>query len=310
MLLSPNDFGLTLERKMKLTKRSLLVLTVLLLRVPVVAQEPSADAILEKTKETYSALETYQAEGSIQSDINTGVSRVQQSSTFSILLKKPNLYLISWNQTVGPMAQSGAVWSDGNQSYLYMGAMNAYSKMASDEIALGGATGISGGAAYSIPSLFLSVFKGQPSPLARLKNPQIEKSESIAGEECFVISAPSSVSKKETYWISKESHLIRQYSRSFEPPEGGAVIPEMTDADLEEALKGLGQEVNEETKKKMRQTMEKTRSMMKTMKLKGTSIETHKKVASPGLDNSDFEYTPPQGTVLKESLFGGFLGGQ
>ena len=282
----------------------------LMLASPVFGNETSPEEILKKVAATYKTLKTYKAEGTINSDIDMGVRKIKQVTSFSILLKKPNLYLISWNQKGGMMVQSGNVWSDGTQPYLHMGAMNAYSKMTSDEIALGGATGISGGAAFTIPSLFLPVFNDQLLPFSRLKHPQIEKTETISGEDCYVISGSSEISKKETFWISKKSHLIRKYNRSLEAPEGGVSIPDMTDEELEEAIKGLGQEVTDETKKNMRQMMERTRKMMKTMNMKGSSTEVHSSVSSPELDDTDFKFSPPKGTVLKESLFGGIVGGK
>lgn len=207
------------------------------------------------------------------------------------------------------MIQSGNVWSDGTQPYLHMSAVNAYSKMESDEIALGGATGISGGAAFTVPALVLSAFEPKTSLLSRLKKARVEEVETVEGEECYVISGSSVVSKRETYWISKKSYLIRKYSRSLEAPEGGAAIPEISDKDLEEAIKGLGQEVTEEAKKKLKETMERSKKMIKTMKLKGISTEVHTAISMPELKASDFQFSPPNGTTEKESLFGGFLGG-
>ena len=294
------------------TKITALAITMLALGTNAFGDYISPDDLLKKVAATYEATKTYKAEGTITSDIDTGGMTMKTETSFSILLKKPNLYLISWtqkNMTMPGMVQSGAVWSDGTQPYLHMGMMNAYSKMTSDEIALGGATGISGGAAFTIPSLFLSVFKDQPAPFSRLKDPKIEKIEKVGEEDCYVLTGPSSISRKETLWVSKTSYLIRKYCRSFEPPEGGAAIPEMTDEQLEEAIKGMGQEVTEESKKNMRKMMERSKSMLKTAKLKGSSTELHANVSSPELDKSDFKFALPKGTVLKDSLFGGVLGG-
>jgi len=278
----------------------------------VLAEDMTPSQILGKVKAAYESMQTYKAEGTITSDIDTGATKMNTETSFSILLKKPNLYLISWTQKNMPMpgmAQSGAVWSDGTQPYLYMGMMNAYSKMASDAIALGGATGISGGAAFTVPSLFLSAFKEQPAPFSRLKDPKIEKTEKVGDEDCYVLSGPSSISRQETFWISKATYLIRKYYRSLEPPEGGTVIPEMTDEQLAKAITSMGQEVTEESKKKMREMMEKSRAMLKTMKMKGSSTELHQNASSPELSQSDFKFALPEGTVLKDSLFSGMLGG-
>ncbi len=276
------------------------------------AEDITPSEIFEKVKAAYKSMDTYKAQGTITANIDTGGTETNMETTFSIILKKPNLYLISWTQKNMPMAgmsKAGAVWSDGAQPYLYIGGTNAYSKMGSDEIALGGATGISGGAAFTIPSLFLSVFKSQPDPFSRLKDPQIEKTEKVGKEDCYVISGSSSISKKETLWVSKTSYLIKKYDRSLEPPEGGRQMPEMTDEQLEEAIKSMGQDVTEESKQKMREMMKRSKDVLKTADMKGSSTELHAEISSPKMNTKDFQFALPAGTVLKESLFGGVLGG-
>jgi hypothetical protein len=285
---------------------------VMILGIHCFAEDITPSNIFEKVETTYLSMLTYKAQGVITSNIDTGGMNMNIETSFSIILKKPNLYRISWTQKNMPMpgmAQSGAVWSDGTQPYLYMGIMNAYSTLTSDELALSSATGISGGAAFTIPSLFLSAFKEQAVPFSRLIDPKIEKVERIEEEDCYVISGASTISKKETFWISKSKYLIMKYCRSLEPPEGGMVIPEMTDEQLEEAIKGMGQAVTEESKQKMREMMGKSKEILGEAKMKGSSTELHTKVSSPELNKKDFKFAPPEGTVLKESLFGGVLGG-
>ena len=294
-----------------MTRRKLFTFAILmLLGAHGCAEDISPSEIFENVKTAYTSMDTYKSQGTITSNIDTDGMKINTETSFSIILKKPNLYLISWTQErTSGMPQSGAVWSDGAQSYLYMGAMNAYSKTGSDELALGGATGISGGAAFTIPSLFLSVFKEQLDPFSRLKDPQIEKTQKVGQENCYVISGSSSISKKETLWVSKTSYLIKKYDRSLEPPEGGRQMPEMTDEQLEEAIKGMGQEVTEESKQKMREMMKRSKDVLKTADMKGSSTELHAEISSPKMNTKDFQFALPEGTVLKESLFGGVLGG-
>ncbi len=296
-----------------------LAISVLMLGTNAFGDETSPKEILKKFTATYKALKTYKAEGIATSDIDTGGMKMKAETSFSILLKKPNLYLISWTVTpkymsipgmaeFGPgmaesgpdMAESGAVWSDGAQPYLYMGMMNAYSKMTSDEIALNRALGTCGTATFTIPSLFLSAFKEHPTPFSWLKNPKIEKTEKIGDEDCYVLSGPSAISKKETFWISKTSYLIRKRYQSFEPPE-----EEMTDEQLEEAIKGMGQEVTEESKKNKREWIENSRTTLKVMKMKGSFTELYTNASSPELNKSDFKFALPEDSVLKDSQFGG-----
>lgn len=263
--------------------------------------------VIEKVIAKYKTLQTYKAEGTITADIDSAHAKVNLSTSFSILLKKPNMYLITWTQTnsgVPGMGQSGAAWSDGTQPYLYLGAMNAYSPMAGDEVALGGATGVSGGAAHTIPLLMLSSLAQMPSPFARLKNPTIEKTESVSDEPCYVISGSSVVSKKETYWVSKSSHLILKYARSLESPAADQAIPELTDKQLEEAAKGMGLEVTEESKQKVKEMMTSSRTMLQNAQIKGTTTELHRQISSPDLNKDNFTFAPPETAQLKASLFG------
>ena len=45
------------------------------------------------------------------------------------------------------------------------------------------------------------------------------------------------------------------------------------------------------------------------MKMIGFSTETHVKISSPELSKADFQFVPPKGAVMKDSLFGGILSG-
>src|ERR1035438_2609155 len=167
------------------------VLSIIGLATNVSAQGITPSEIFQEVTTTYELMQTYKSAGIIVVDMDAGGRKMSIETSFSILLKKPNLYLISWTQKNMPMAgmtQDAAVWSDGTQPYLYMGITKAYSKMGSDELALASATGISGGAAFTIPSLF---FKGRPAPFSRLKDLKMEKSEQVGEEDCYVVDRKS-----------------------------------------------------------------------------------------------------------------------
>jgi hypothetical protein len=78
---------------------------------------------------------------------------------------------------------------------------------------------------------------------------------------------------------------------------------------VEEALKGMGQEVTPQSKKRMAEIMERSAKMLKTMKMKGSSTEVYTSVSSPELSEKDFRFTLPASAVLKTSLFGVALSG-
>ena len=272
-----------------------------------------AQKILDRVVAAYKSIHTYKAQGTITSHIDVGGSKTSTETSFSIVLKKPNLYLISWNQTntaMPAMAQSGAVWNDGTQPFLYIGIMNAYAKMGKDEIALCGATGITGGAAYTIPSLFLSVFAEQSVPFARLIKPKLEKEEKVGEQDCYVVSGASKISKMERFWISKSTDLILKYYRSLEAPEGGFAMPELTDEQLKESIKGMGQEITAESLQNMRKMMKTSTEMLKTAHVTGSSTEIHTDISSPDVSKDAFRFALPEGAVLKDSLFGTVFDGK
>ena len=205
------------------------------------------------------------------------------------------------------MSQAGAVWSDGTQPYLYMELSKAYSKMSNDAMALASATGISSGAASTIPSLFLSAFGEPQSRLFDvLQGVRLTGIEPVEGEDCYVITGSSATSTKETFWISKSAYMIRKYAHSLESPKAMAAPPEPTDQQMEDAIKSMGLKVTPERKAEMKKMNKEAADTLKTP-LKGTSTEIYTKVGTPKLTKEDFVFKVPPEAVLKESLFGGIL---
>ena len=86
-------------------------------------------------------------------------------------------------------------------------------------------------------------------------------------------------------------------------------MPEMTDEQLAEAIRGMGKEVTEERKKNMRDMMARSKTRLTVAKLKGSSTELHEHVSSPELSKDDFAFALPKGTLLKDSLFGAMFSG-
>ncbi len=279
---------------------SLVATVILLLVSSCMKNDIKAEKLLSDSVTAYKALNTYKSEGVITSTIETGAGNVTQEITFALLLKKPNLYRITWSQKSSnvPDVQNGAVWSDGTQRYLYISGVSAYCPLPDDATALGAATGISGGAAATVPFLFLAVPQMVENSFSRLTHPKILESQQIDGEDCHVISSPSTISKEETLWISKSSGLMRKCSRSLEAPATGRKIPEMSEEQIEETIRAMGMEVTEQSKMEYRAMME---AMMKTS-MKGSNTETHTTITFPELNPDDFRFVCPEGTKLHKSF--------
>lgn len=259
------------------------------------------NAVIDQALANYAKMKSYQSEGKAATTLGEKAGGMSMETIFKIKLGRPHLYQISWN---GMMNQGGAVWNAGDGPFLYMGMAgmsNAYSKMQSDDMALGAATGVSGGAANTIPSLFF------PSPtsggmLRLMTDLSLKKPEKIDGEECHVITGKSAVSVKHTVWISKTRLILLKHEYSLERPSGAAAFPEMTDEVLDESIKAMGKTPSAEERTKMRDMMESANKM--TQDLKGTSVESHSKIViDADLPKESFAYALPTGAELKDSIF-------
>ncbi|MHC4740528.1 MAG: hypothetical protein ACYS8Z_01375 [Planctomycetota bacterium] len=259
------------------------------------AKDPNS--IITKVVETYRTMQTYTSQGKIVSKVDSQGERIEIETVFSIKLKKPNLYLISWTKRVPSMPErnhSGVVWNAGGQPYLYWdwGKQKMGVRCDEDMMALVCAGAASDTAAFAIPWLFLEFSANEPTRFARLIAPYMEKSETAGGAPCYVVSGTSDRSEKETYWISKDNFLVVKYQRSLKNPKDSIYSSNATDAELDEFLMRMEREITNENRELLKKAIE-LRGQMG-----GNVTETHTEIASPELSKEDFEYKVPQGTVF------------
>lgn len=244
--------------------------------------------IFQNVTATYKSMQTYKAEGTIISDREWAGTKVSSETSFGILLKKPNLYLISWTQRNTPGgAWSGAVWNDGTQAYVYVGVAKAYYKVSTDERGFDDARMISchmGSVMVSVPDtialLFLPGLKEPRDPFSRMEAPKIIKTEKVEEDDCYVISGASTAYGccKETWWISKLNHLIRK--NSCGPPS---------------------REQREEYSKRLSARMGGNWIFFEP-EWKGSITELHMRISSPELSKKDFQFALPEGAVLRSEM--------
>ena len=163
----------------------------------------AAGEILKQAQEKYASLTSYSDEGKTVATING----TTLTTTFSIKLARPGFYLIQWEQPVNATyANKGAVWSAGEGDFLRMGSRDQ--KQATQEMALASATGISGGAAATIPGTFFSMSWGnQLGSLASSAKRQAD--EKVGNVVCYVFTSDLE-GRTSTLWIGKEDLLIHQ----------------------------------------------------------------------------------------------------
>ncbi len=251
--------------------------------------------ILKKTVQNYHSMASYKAEGESIVSIDRQTKRGDLKTSFTILLSKPNLYKISWSQNRKFWEQESAVWNAGDKPYLYMGMLKSYSEINTDQSALATATGISGGAAYTIPWLFFSM----PSHIENLTNLEFIKYETVNNENCYLIKGESHISREVMLWISTKRNVFVKIKKSL---KGTEQIPEAMDNDIKEALESMGRETSKENIENMKYMMNLVYKLAKD--IKGYTVEFHKDIViGQEYDKQDFDYQLPEGAVLRDSLF-------
>jgi RNA polymerase sigma factor (sigma-70 family) len=163
----------------------------------------AAGEILKQAQEKYASLTSYSDEGKTVATING----TTLTTTFSIKLARPGFYLIEWEQPVNASyTNKGAVWSVGEGDFLRMGSRDQ--KQANQEMALASATGISGGAAATIPGTFFSMRWGNQlgSSASSAKRRADEK---VGDVVCYVFTSDLK-GQTRTHWIGKKDLLIHQ----------------------------------------------------------------------------------------------------
>ncbi|HIJ70904.1 MAG TPA: M56 family metallopeptidase [Planctomycetes bacterium] len=264
--------------------------------VDVAESDPEAVEIINKVVAKYAGLDSYSSEGDIvtdmdmsgvDADIVPGISdetkkklreskefqdalqKSQKSKhTFSVKLARPNLYCIEWSQKVHEtFTNTGAVWSTGDVHYLLNWGRKTSPK--DRRKALASATGVSGGAANTIPLLF---FDSPTSFLGQLQEARLEAEEPIEADLCCVI-AGKMLGATMKFWVSKETLLVRQKQQIL---GGKFEISELSEEDIKKALEMAGVEVTDEAVQQSREQIKLSRKM--SSQTKGSITETHRNI--------------------------------
>jgi hypothetical protein len=165
----------------------------------------TAGQIVQQARAAYAKLTSYRDAGK---SVTTMGSLTAASFNFTIQLARTNLYKVVWWQGEESFTPKGAVWSAGNGNYLWMAALGATArKEQSQELAIASATGISGGAAASIPGTFFKMNWG--GVLAAATQSARLPDEKIGDADCFVLKSDAK-GRTNILWIAKSDFLLRQ----------------------------------------------------------------------------------------------------
>jgi hypothetical protein len=261
---------------------------------------PIAPEIIAKLAAKYAGLSSFAATGRVIADIDTSgganpaaepnsrttawdLGKPGSVTLFSLRLGKPDLYRIEWSQAItATHTNKGAAWSSGNGDFLSL-AGTKRSIQGGMDMTLVAATGVSGGAASTLPLLFFH----RTNQLQRLGNLAMLPDEKIGDEVCYVVSGDLN-GQKFIYWITKD-YWLKQKKMVL---GGDLKVPEMTDVsdeDLKKSLSMMGQDATPEAVARMRDTMKSMQPMLS--KIKGSITEKYETIqANPPVTKQSFDY--------------------
>ena len=227
---------------------------------------PTAADIVKLSLVKYASLTSYSDEGVTVATLGTTIA---SSYTFTIKLARTNLYQVVWRLPDEVYTTKGVVWSAGDGNFLWMGKGSQPQKYRDREMAIASATGISGGAAASVPATFFNMPWGG---LLRAHQTDFTRTadDKVGDVDCYVLTY-SAKGRGTTVWIGKQDQLMHQ----IENDTSGKVVRAALEAQAQKnpqiraMLDASGDQIAQDVK----------------------SIETHRNIVlNPGLTVEDFHF--------------------
>lgn len=228
--------------------------------------------IVKQAQAKYASLTSYSDEGKSVAMLG---ARIASSYTFTVKLARTNLYQVGWWQEGEMFIPKGMVWSAGNGDFLWMGKNFKPQKYTEKELALAGATGISGGAAASVPGTFFKMNWG--NQLTAVTSQAVRKADEKIGDvDCYVLSHDLG-GRTNILWIGKQDLLIHQVENDTSAAKMKAMLEAQAQKNpqIRAMLDTTGAQLLQESK----------------------SIETHQNIViNPTLTSTDFDFHVPAGS--------------
>lgn len=166
-------------------------------------------AILARMSDAYAQCASYQDTGVVESTYHEATSGRIEKMPFKLYFKRPNLLRFEWTDyNPWKNGRTSIVWSNGKEAFTYW-EPDRYEKDETLDSGLAGATGVSRGAAHTVPRLLMrETISG--FTLTELKNLTLAPDEEFEGELCYHIKGAHPFGDPYELWISKRDFLLRK----------------------------------------------------------------------------------------------------
>jgi len=170
-----------------------------------VAVDMTAEEILDNSEAAYVALRSYEGTTTVNSTIDTGSQKCEQTATAKITFARPGKIRIE-----GKTARSNpyAIVSDGKGTCLAFEGNGAFRKT-KVESAIARMTGVALKAPAIVPSALLKLEWKYPFDAGIKSTAEFVGREMVGDNECYKIVIKSPM-QNSTYWIDTKTFLLRQ----------------------------------------------------------------------------------------------------
>lgn len=196
------------------TKVFLLVLLGLVLTPDASAQvrtsrrKPDPKAIIARMAQKYGTLSSYEDIGLVVNTTDRDTGGSIEKKPFKIFFTRPNLFRFEWiDYFPWKEGRLYMIWSNGKGAFSYS-QPDDYEQEESLEMAIAGATGISRGAAYTIPTMLTNQTSG--FTFSDLDKLTLVNEEIFEGELCYHLQGFNRSKELHDLWIGKKDYLLRK----------------------------------------------------------------------------------------------------
>jgi len=165
----------------------------------------TGEQIVRKMTTAYATAKSYEDVGLVQ-DIPSGGSTPEPVNSFKTYFVRPGKFRFEW-EDVFPAGERNILWSEGKGVFAYW-SWAGLEKQESLEMAIAGATGVSRGAAHTVPTLLMKEIGG--FRLNELQRLALVREERFEDTDCYVVRGFHPFGFPIDIWIAKSDFLIRR----------------------------------------------------------------------------------------------------
>jgi outer membrane lipoprotein-sorting protein len=172
------------------------------------SRKPDPKAIIARMTQRYGTVSSYEDIGVVVNTTERDSGGSIEKKPFKIFFTRPNLFRFEWiDYFPWKEGRLYMIWSNGKGAFSYS-QPDEYEQEESLEMAIAGATGISSGAAYTIPTMLTDDASG--FTFSDLEKLTLVNEEIFEGELCYHLRGFDRSKELHDLWISKKNYLLRK----------------------------------------------------------------------------------------------------